>query len=127
MVGEKYFVNFFSLKILLLFRAEDIRNGYPFDLCCVKLSFEWCSKCSWPAFCRGCVIFNNDEIIEDNLLAVAIDWKPTALYLRYQHSVELVRILKSAMETTLVLVCISNQIKSAFDCIYSQNIRLLTD
>ncbi|VDK72817.1 unnamed protein product [Onchocerca ochengi] len=69
--------------------AEDIRNGYPFDLCCVKLSFEWCSKCAWPAFCRGCVILNNDEIIEDCLMAVAIDWKPTALYLRYQHSVEL--------------------------------------
>uniref|UniRef100_A0A915Q6R4 ubiquitinyl hydrolase 1 n=1 Tax=Setaria digitata TaxID=48799 RepID=A0A915Q6R4_9BILA len=69
--------------------AEDIRNGYPFDLCCVKLSFEWCSRCEWPAFCRGCVIPNNDRIIDDNLSAVAIDWKPTALYLRYQHSVEL--------------------------------------
>ncbi|OZC06417.1 hypothetical protein X798_06597 [Onchocerca flexuosa] len=31
----------------------------------------------------------NNEIIEDCLMAVAIDWKPTALYLRYQHSVEL--------------------------------------
>ncbi|VDM98335.1 unnamed protein product [Thelazia callipaeda] len=69
--------------------AEDIRNGYPFDLCCVKLSFEWCSKCEWPAFCRGCLIPNNDSIIEDNLTAVSVDWKPTALYLRYQHSVEL--------------------------------------
>ncbi|VDK88939.1 unnamed protein product [Litomosoides sigmodontis] len=69
--------------------AEDIRNGYPFDLCCVNLSFEWCSKCEWTAFCRGCVILSNDEIVESNLVAVAIDWKPTALYLRYQHSVEL--------------------------------------
>ncbi|MCP9258936.1 Ubiquitin carboxyl-terminal hydrolase 32 [Dirofilaria immitis] len=73
----------------LMRKAEDIRNGYPFDLCCVKLSFEWCSKCEWPAFCRGCIILNNDEIIKDCLMAVAIDWKPTALYLRYQHSVEL--------------------------------------
>lgn len=89
---------------LLCFRAEDIRNGYPFDLCCVKLSFEWCSKCAWPAFCRGCAILTNDEIIEDNLVAVAIDWKPIALYLRYQHSVELVRILISATEKTEVLI-----------------------
>lgn len=81
-----------STSSFYCFRAEDIRNGYPFDLCRVKLSFEWCSKCDWPAFCRGCVILSNDEIIRDNLVAVAIDWKPTALYLRYQHSVELVKI-----------------------------------
>lgn len=69
--------------------GEDIRSGYPFDLCTVESSFEWCSRCSWPAFCRGCVLPRTPEIISDTITAIAVDWKPTALYLRYQHSVEL--------------------------------------
>lgn len=69
--------------------GEDIRSGYPFDLCTVDSSFEWCSKCDWPAFCRGCVLPRTQAVINVALTAVAVDWKPTALYLRYQHSVEL--------------------------------------
>uniref|UniRef100_A0A183EES4 ubiquitinyl hydrolase 1 n=1 Tax=Gongylonema pulchrum TaxID=637853 RepID=A0A183EES4_9BILA len=43
------------------YRAEDIRNGYPFELCCVEASFEWCSECEWSAFCRGCVLPSSSE------------------------------------------------------------------
>uniref|UniRef100_A0A915CDK1 ubiquitinyl hydrolase 1 n=1 Tax=Parascaris univalens TaxID=6257 RepID=A0A915CDK1_PARUN len=69
--------------------GEDIRSGYPFDLCMVDASFEWCSRCSWACFCRGCVLPRTGDVINESLVAVAVDWKPTALYLRYQHSVEL--------------------------------------
>ncbi|VDM41597.1 unnamed protein product [Toxocara canis] len=69
--------------------GEDIRSGYPFDLCTVDASFEWCSRCSWACFCRGCILPRTGGIINEKLVAVAVDWKPTALYLRYQHSVEL--------------------------------------
>lgn len=74
----------------VFFRGEDIRSGYPFDLCMVDASFEWCSRCSWACFCRGCVLPRTGDVINESLVAVAVDWKPTALYLRYQHSVELV-------------------------------------
>ena len=77
--------------IYLYFSGEDIRSGYPFDLCTVDQSFEWCSRCPWPAFCRGCVIPRDNVVIAEDVNRIAVDWKPTALYLRYQHSVELVR------------------------------------
>lgn len=77
--------------------GEDIRSGYPFDLCTVDQSFEWCSHCPWSAFCRGCVIPRGEEIITEDIGKIAVDWKPTALYLRYQHSVELLCIDDSSV------------------------------
>ncbi|MFH4973487.1 hypothetical protein AB6A40_000196 [Gnathostoma spinigerum] len=69
--------------------GEDIRSGYPFDLCIVDSRFEWCAKCPWSSFCHGCVLKRTDDVIEEEISALAVDWKPAALYLRYQHSVEL--------------------------------------
>lgn len=40
----------------------------------------------------GCSIADSDEVAKEaDECNIAVDWEPTALYLRYQHSAELVR------------------------------------
>lgn len=57
-------------------------------------------------------------MIGDSLVAVAVDWKPTALYLRYQHSVELVKITSfSAVVCSFTLIFFSPQLHEfLIDC-----------
>lgn len=77
-------------------------------MCTVDESFEWCSRCPWPAFCRGCVISRGQEVITEDIGRIAVDWKPTALYLRYQHSVELASVWlfdEVTFETYYLLLC----------------------
>ncbi|KAK6010916.1 hypothetical protein OSTOST_24013, partial [Ostertagia ostertagi] len=70
--------------------SEDISFGYPFSLCLVDESWEWCGQCPALRFCRGCVIRpdSTSASIPENC-GIAVDWLPIALYLKYNHSQEL--------------------------------------
>ena len=41
-------------------------------------------------FCRGCLIDYTEELFSSKCEYIAIDWDPTAYYLRYQASTETV-------------------------------------
>ena len=43
-----------------------------------------------PRFCRGCLIDYTEELFSSKCEYIAIDWDPTAYYLRYQASTETV-------------------------------------
>jgi len=49
-----------------------------------------CGRCVWHRFCRGCALLCTEEELVEKLnplsVALAIDWDPTALHLRYQTS-----------------------------------------
>ncbi|KHJ74988.1 hypothetical protein OESDEN_25396 [Oesophagostomum dentatum] len=73
--------------------SENISFGYPFSLCIVDDTWEWCGQCPALRFCRGCVIRPDASLanIPENC-GIAVDWLPIALYLKYNHSQELVII-----------------------------------
>lgn len=53
-----------------------------------------CAKCPWFKFCTGCLIVCGEDVRVDlTNCFVAVDWDITALHLRYQHSLEMVRKL----------------------------------
>ncbi|WKY01823.1 hypothetical protein Q1695_015660 [Nippostrongylus brasiliensis] len=78
--------------------SEDISFGYPFSLCLVDNTWEWCGQCPALRFCRGCAIRPDSSkacsisdihaSIPENC-GIAVDWLPIALYLKYNHSQEL--------------------------------------
>ncbi|VDP03405.1 unnamed protein product [Heligmosomoides polygyrus] len=70
--------------------SEDISFGYPFSLCLVDKTWEWCGQCAALRFCRGCAIRPDSTLanIQENC-GIAVDWLPIALYLKYNHSQEL--------------------------------------
>uniref|UniRef100_A0A914XR81 ubiquitinyl hydrolase 1 n=1 Tax=Plectus sambesii TaxID=2011161 RepID=A0A914XR81_9BILA len=86
-------------------RALDADEGrhddYPFTLKLVDENFEHCSKCEWFQFCYGCSIVVSDQVIADiGVCNIAVDWEPTALYLRYQHSAELLCVDDASVTAT---------------------------
>uniref|UniRef100_A0A1I7WC52 ubiquitinyl hydrolase 1 n=1 Tax=Heterorhabditis bacteriophora TaxID=37862 RepID=A0A1I7WC52_HETBA len=87
--------------------CEDISSGYPFTLCVVDDSWEWCGQCSALRFCRGCAVRPDESKahIPDNC-AIAVDWLPIALYLKYNHSQELV--------CNFILQLMTNYVLSSF-------------
>ncbi|KJH50970.1 hypothetical protein DICVIV_02828 [Dictyocaulus viviparus] len=72
------------------YSSEDISFGYPFTLCLVDETWEWCGQCPALQFCRGCSIKPDCTLanIPKNC-GIAVDWLPIALYLKYNHSQEL--------------------------------------
>ncbi|EYC30581.1 hypothetical protein Y032_0005g2732 [Ancylostoma ceylanicum] len=70
--------------------SENISFGYPFSLCLVDETWEWCGQCPALRFCRGCAIRpdSSQANIPENC-GIAVDWLPIALYLKYNHSQEL--------------------------------------
>ena len=66
--------------------------NYPFNLKIVSRNGLVCALCPWTEFCRGCAIeCCNDNVFQKfgfvknrEKIQIAIDWEPTALYLRYQ-------------------------------------------
>lgn len=72
---------------------DSLGYEYPFILRIVAKDAEWaCGRCPWHSFCRGCPLMcSEDARLEKICLqncAVAIDWDPTALHLRYQTTQE---------------------------------------
>ncbi|TKR77391.1 hypothetical protein L596_018374 [Steinernema carpocapsae] len=72
--------------------SEDLRSGYPFQLLTVDSSYEWCNRCHWSQFCRGCALDPSGSKPLSSVTAIAVNWNLSALYLKYQHSVELLCI-----------------------------------
>ncbi|GMR42750.1 hypothetical protein PMAYCL1PPCAC_12945, partial [Pristionchus mayeri] len=77
--------------------CEDISAGFPFSLCLVGESLEWCATCPPLRFCRGCPVRPDDSppfplCSSDGGgripigATLAVDWQPIALYLKYNHS-----------------------------------------
>ncbi|KAF8358030.1 cyk-3 [Pristionchus pacificus] len=82
--------------------CEDISAGFPFSLCLVDESLEWCATCPPLRFCRGCALRPDDSspfpvatsssspFATPNGIPpgaiLAVDWQPIALYLKYNHS-----------------------------------------
>ncbi|KAK0416556.1 hypothetical protein QR680_012559 [Steinernema hermaphroditum] len=72
--------------------SEDLRSGYPFQLLTVNSSYEWCNRCHWSMLCRGCALDPDSSEALSSVTAIAVNWNLSALYLKYQHSVELLCI-----------------------------------
>ncbi|PAV79454.1 hypothetical protein WR25_26836 isoform A [Diploscapter pachys] len=69
--------------------CELMTSGYPFTLCLVDETWEWCGQCPALRFCRGCTIRPDEtKAYIPERCAIAVDWLPAALYLKYNHSQE---------------------------------------
>ncbi|CAJ0943024.1 unnamed protein product, partial [Mesorhabditis belari] len=69
--------------------CEDSSSGHPFTLSIVDSSLQWCALCPPLKFCRGCQIRADATIpMIPQEACIAVDWMPTALYLRYNLSEE---------------------------------------
>ncbi|GMS89727.1 hypothetical protein PENTCL1PPCAC_11902 [Pristionchus entomophagus] len=70
--------------------CEDISAGFPFSLCLVGESLEWCAICPPLRFCRGCAVRPDLSPPFPSGIppgaTLAVDWQPIALYLKYNHS-----------------------------------------
>ncbi|KAK6036929.1 hypothetical protein COOONC_25566 [Cooperia oncophora] len=54
--------------------SEDISFGYPFSLCLVDESWEWCGQCPALRFCRGCAIRPDSTAACEDDESVAETW-----------------------------------------------------
>uniref|UniRef100_A0A1I7ZCM3 Ubiquitin carboxyl-terminal hydrolase 48 n=1 Tax=Steinernema glaseri TaxID=37863 RepID=A0A1I7ZCM3_9BILA len=79
--------------------SEDLRSGYPFELLTVDSSYEWCNRCHWSKLCRGCALDPESSASLSSVTAIAVDWNLSALYLKYQHSFELLCIDDDSVRT----------------------------
>ncbi|OQV22250.1 Ubiquitin carboxyl-terminal hydrolase 32 [Hypsibius exemplaris] len=77
--------------------VEDCNHAQECGVCPSEFSFvlrivredgNWCERCPWYKFCRGCPLAVNDDLFRSASTTIAIDWEPTFYHLRYQDSLE---------------------------------------